>query len=113
MKKKDIITLESAIAETELQIERLTGTLRKYDALVDYATVNLQLQEVYRLANTEEPVKGFGSRFIDQVSRTYPNALLRLDIEEENDRFKIVAALIHLRMYDANLQWLLRVEATL
>ena len=30
--------------------------------------------------------KGFGSRFIEQVSRTYPNALLRLDVEEENER---------------------------
>ena len=34
---EDIITLESAIADTELNIEYLTGTLRKYDALVDYA----------------------------------------------------------------------------
>ena len=30
--------------------------------------------------------KGFGSRFIEQVSRTYPNALLRLEVEEENER---------------------------
>ena len=30
--------------------------------------------------------RGFGSRFIEQVSRTYPNAILRLDVEEENER---------------------------
>ena len=30
--------------------------------------------------------KGFGSRFIEQVSHTYPNALLRLEVEEENER---------------------------
>ena len=30
--------------------------------------------------------KGFGSRFIEQVSRTYPNALLRLEVEKENER---------------------------
>ena len=30
--------------------------------------------------------RGFGSRFIEQVSRTYPNALLRLEVEEENER---------------------------
>lgn len=30
---EDIITIESAISDTELEIERLTGTLRQYDAL--------------------------------------------------------------------------------
>ena len=30
--------------------------------------------------------QGIGSRFIEQVSRTYPNALLRLEVEEENRR---------------------------
>lgn len=29
---EDIITIESAISDTELEIERLTGTLRQYDA---------------------------------------------------------------------------------
>ena len=38
---EDIITIESAISETELAIEQLTGTLRSYDALVDFATVHL------------------------------------------------------------------------
>ena len=70
---EDIITIESAISETEMQIEYLSGTLRRYDALVDYATVNLQLQEVYRLANTEEPVKGFGSRFITALKSGWTN----------------------------------------
>ena len=59
---KDIITIESAISDTELEIERLTGTLRQYDALVDYATVHLSLQEVYQLSNVEEPATSFASR---------------------------------------------------
>ena len=42
---EDIITLESAIAETELEIEQLTGSLRHYDALVDFATVTVSLWE--------------------------------------------------------------------
>ena len=45
---EDIITIESAISETEYEIERLSGTVRRYDALVDYATVTLELNEVYR-----------------------------------------------------------------
>ena len=50
---EDIIALESALSETELQIEYLTGSLRRYDSLVGYSTVNLQLREVYRLAQPE------------------------------------------------------------
>lgn len=59
---EDIITIESAISDTELEIERLTGTLRRYDSLVDYATVYISLQEVYQLSNVEEPATSFGSR---------------------------------------------------
>jgi len=59
---EDIITIESAISETELQIEYLTGSLRKYDSLVDYGTININIDEVYRLSNEEEPVTTFGGR---------------------------------------------------
>ena len=59
---EDIITIESAISETELAIEQLTGTLRSYDSLVDYSTVYLSLEEVYQLSDTQEPVQGFASR---------------------------------------------------
>ena len=64
-KMEDIITLESAIADTELQIEYLTGSLRKYDALVDYATVEVSLEEVYQLTEQEQPVVGFGAKLAE------------------------------------------------
>ncbi|MBQ4578677.1 MAG: DUF4349 domain-containing protein [Clostridia bacterium] len=64
-KMEDIITLESAIADTELQIEYLTGSLRKYDALVDYATVEVSLEEVYQLSEQEQPVVGFGAKLTE------------------------------------------------
>ena len=48
---EDIITIESAISETEYQIESLSGTLRRYDALVDFATVSINLREVYKLSS--------------------------------------------------------------
>lgn len=60
---EDIITLESAISETELQIEYLTGSLRQYDSLINYSTVNLYLREVYRLSTDEEVPVTFGQRF--------------------------------------------------
>ena len=59
---EDIITIESAISETEYEIERLSGTMRHYDALVDYATVTLELSEVYRLSGTEDAPKSFGEK---------------------------------------------------
>lgn len=59
---EDIITIESAISETEAAIESLSGQLRHYDALVDYATVYLSVQEVYKLSGTEEPATGFAGR---------------------------------------------------
>lgn len=59
---EDIISLENAIAETELQIEQLTGSLRHYDALVDFATVEVRLREVARLSTVEEAPPTFASR---------------------------------------------------
>lgn len=59
---EDIITIESAISETEHQIETLSGELRHYDDLVDYSTVELSLREVYKLSNTEGIADGYGSR---------------------------------------------------
>lgn len=59
---EDIITIESAISETEYEIEGLSGTLRNYDALVSYSTVCLNLSEVYRLSGTEDAPKTFGEK---------------------------------------------------
>ena len=59
---EDIIELENALSEVEYQIEGLSGTLRKYDALVDYATISVELSEVRKL--TDDPVEtdGLGVR---------------------------------------------------
>ena len=59
---EDIITIESAISDTEAQIESLSGQLRRYDALVDYSTVNIYVNEVYKLSNVEEAPTTFWSR---------------------------------------------------
>ena len=59
---EDIITIESAISETEQLIDDLSGTLQHYDALVDYATVYLTLSEVYQLSDEREAPGGFGQR---------------------------------------------------
>ncbi|MEN6471713.1 MAG: DUF4349 domain-containing protein [Clostridiaceae bacterium] len=42
----DIISLENAIADVTLQIEQLTTELRRYDGLINYATVNVNITEL-------------------------------------------------------------------
>ena len=65
----DIITIESAISDPELQIEYLTGSLRSYDSLIDYSTINLSLCEVYRLSNEEVTPVTFGDRLATAFKR--------------------------------------------
>lgn len=76
---EDIITLESAISETELQIEYLTGSLRKYDSLINYSTVNLYLREVYRLSTDEEVPVTFGQRLSAAFSSGFYSGVAWLD----------------------------------
>ena len=59
---EDLITIESAISDTEYQIEALSGELRTYDDLVDHSTVTIYLREVYQLSNTRGPAVTFGDR---------------------------------------------------
>ena len=66
---EDIITIESAISETEWNIEDLSGTLRHYDALVDFATVNVHVSEVYKYSDTEALPENFGDRLSSALSR--------------------------------------------
>ncbi len=59
---EDIITLENAISDVEYQIESLSGQLRHYDALIDYATIYVQLNEVYKVSEIETAPLTFGQR---------------------------------------------------
>ena len=59
---EDIITIQSAISETEERIEELSGTLSHWDNQVDYATIDLSLSEVYRLSNTPPVPETFFTR---------------------------------------------------
>lgn len=51
---EDIITIETAISETEYEIEYYTSTLNRYDSLVGYATINMEMMEVLQLTEEEE-----------------------------------------------------------
>ena len=52
-KMEDIIQLESALADVQVEIEALTGELRHYDSLVDFSTIYLSLREVRDLSDVK------------------------------------------------------------
>ncbi len=55
---EDIIALESALADVEYQIEQYTSQLRRYDSLVGYATIDVNIQEMQRI--TDDPGQQVG-----------------------------------------------------
>lgn len=62
---EDIITIESAITETEYQIRQYSGNLNYYDNLIDYATINIDL--------TEDEELFFGARLLQNLRRGMEN----------------------------------------
>lgn len=46
---EDIISLENALSDTEYEIEQLSSTLNRYDALISYATFHIYLDEVAKI----------------------------------------------------------------
>ncbi len=82
---EDIITIESAISDTEYTIDRLSGTLRNYDSKVDFATIYVNLREVYQLSGTQAAPITFGERLgssfsdgLAAIGRFFQNAVLWL-----------------------------------
>ena len=57
-----VIAIEARLSEVRLQLDSLSSQLRTYDNLVDYSTVNITLEEVYKLSNAQEPPTSFASR---------------------------------------------------
>ena len=49
---EDIISLENALSDVEYQIEQMSSTLNRYDALISYSTFRISLYEVAKV--TEE-----------------------------------------------------------
>lgn len=67
----DVIELEQALADVTYEIESLTGSLRRYDSLVDYSTVTVRLEEVVKYSDTPVVARTvwqrMGTRFMNSV----------------------------------------------
>lgn len=53
-KMEDIIDLENALSDVQYEIECLSGTLRNYDRLISFSTIELYLSEVRDLSLVQE-----------------------------------------------------------
>ncbi len=62
VKLDDIILLESRLSDVRYQIENYTGSLSELDALVDYATIALNVQEVKTVTVNPE---NFGQKLFE------------------------------------------------
>lgn len=63
---EDILNIEREIADTQYQVDSLTGSLRGIDSKVDYSTVQLSLKE--EIATTEPTELNLGQRIKLAVS---------------------------------------------
>ena len=59
---ENIIALEDALSQTEYEIESLTTSLNHSDALIDYATITLNLEEVRTIQTTPNERASLGAR---------------------------------------------------
>ena len=55
---EDIITIESSISEVEYEIERYSSEKNRYDSLINYSTVNINLDEVKTTSASVDPTLG-------------------------------------------------------
>jgi len=58
----DVLALERELADIRYEIESYTGTLRKYDSLISYATVDITIQEVQEYVEPKPVTVTFGER---------------------------------------------------
>lgn len=70
---EDVISLERELANVRYEIESLTGSLRRWDNLVDYATLNISIYEVYEITVEEEHPKTLWERISQKFSKSISN----------------------------------------
>ncbi len=66
---EDIIALQSRLTEVRYQLESMESKLRTMDNLIDFATINLNVDEVETYTPVEEPSMG------ERISKGFMNSL--------------------------------------
>ncbi len=70
---EDIITLEERLSDVRYQLERMESQLRTYDNKVDFATVNLEVQEVKELTPVAVEEETAGQRLVHGFMESLEN----------------------------------------
>lgn len=78
----DVIMLQSRISEVTYQLESYKSQIRKYDDLISYCTVNIDVSEVWRETQNVE-VMSFGERIVSGLQDTF------YDISEDLTDFSV------------------------
>lgn len=78
----DVIMLQSRISEVTYQLESYKSQIRKYDDLISYCTVNIDVSEVWRETQNIE-VMSFGERIVSGLKDTF------YDISEDLTDFSV------------------------
>ncbi len=64
----NILLLEQELADVRYEIESMSGTLRKYDSLISYSTINIDIDEVIEPVEIKAAPKTFGQRLLQALS---------------------------------------------
>ena len=78
----DVIQLQSRISEVNYQLDTYKSQLRKYDDLISYCTVRIDINEVYREVPLESTMT-FGEKIRNGLEETF------IDIGEDFSEFSI------------------------
>ena len=68
-----LIRLNDRLSEVRYEIENYTSTIRRYDNMVSYSTVNITLEEVIDYTVISDTPQSFGERFIIACRESWTN----------------------------------------
>lgn len=88
---EDIITIENALTDLEYQLEWNTSTLNRYDALVGFSTITINLQQVARETQTSE-----GVTLTERIVNAFHNGIAAFATGFENFVVVLAGAVIPL-----------------
>lgn len=75
-KMEDILKIENQLQEILYQIESYTGSLKKWDSLVQYATLSVNISEVEKI----KPIEPKNDGFFDRIVLSFKNSLMGLGV---------------------------------
>jgi hypothetical protein len=93
---ESIVILENSLSDAIYEIESLTGTIRRYDNLVSYSSVSVNLNEVIEYS---EPPKADPITFGERISASFDNAVTGLKDGFQSFLILIVSNVFNIAIY--------------